>query len=161
MNDSVTSVNDLAKLCAHSAEVLEWEELVVRCSPLTTVVAKRIARLWVSDPSPAIIDDIVQEVFLKLCEHDRRILRGFEPRGEDSFFGLLRLVTASVTNDYFRRQYSTKRGGKVLTMPLLDGDSASCFLPPKSLAPVTEHCSGSITVKALRPKRSPASRLPD
>jgi RNA polymerase sigma-70 factor (ECF subfamily) len=87
-------------------------------------VAKRIARLWVSDPSPAIIDDIVQEVFLKLCEHDRRILRGFEPRGEDSFFGLLRLVTASVTNDYFRRQYSTKRGGKVLTMPLLDGDSS-------------------------------------
>lgn len=92
--------------------------------PPATVVAKRISRLWVSDPSPAIIDDIVQEVFLKLCEHDRRILRGFEPRGEDSFFGLLRLVTASVTNDYFRRQYSTKRGGKVLTMPLLDGDSS-------------------------------------
>lgn len=124
MNGSITSVNELAKLCAHSAEVPEWEELVIRCSPLATVVAKRISRLWVSDPSPAIIDDIVQEVFLKLCEHDRRILRGFEPRGEDSFFGLLRLVTASVTNDYFRRQYSTKRGGKVLTMPLLDGDSS-------------------------------------
>jgi RNA polymerase sigma-70 factor (ECF subfamily) len=123
MNGSVTSVNDLAKLCAHSAEVPEWEELVVRCSPLAIIVAKRIARLWVSDPGPAIVDDIVQEVFLKLCEHDRRILRGFEPRGEDSFFGLLRLVTASVTNDYFRRQYSTKRGGKVLTMPLLDGDA--------------------------------------
>jgi RNA polymerase sigma-70 factor (ECF subfamily) len=124
MNASFSSVNDLAKLCAHSAEVPEWEELVHRCSPLATVVARRISRLWVSDPSPAIIDDIVQEVFLKLCEHDRRILRGFEPRGEDSFFGLLRLVTASVTNDYYRRQYSTKRGGKVLTMPLLDGDSS-------------------------------------
>jgi RNA polymerase sigma-70 factor (ECF subfamily) len=124
MNGSVTSVNDLAKLCAHSAEVPEWEELVGRCSPLATVVARRISRLWVSDPSPALIDDIVQEVFLKICEHDRRILRGFEPRGEDSFFGLLRLVTASVTNDYFRRQYSTKRGGKVLTMPLLGEDSS-------------------------------------
>ena len=124
MNGSSTSVNDLAKLCAHSAEEPEWEELVSRCSPLATVVARRISRLWVSDPSPAIVDDIVQEVFLKLCEHDRRILRGFEPRGEDSFFGLLRIVTASVTNDYYRRQYSTKRGGKVLTMPLLDGDSA-------------------------------------
>jgi RNA polymerase sigma-70 factor (ECF subfamily) len=124
MNASLTPVNDLAKLCAHSAEVPEWEELVRRCSPLATVVARRISRLWVSDPSPAFIDDIVQEVFLKLCEHDRRILRSFEPRGEDSFFGLLRLVTASVTNDYYRRQYSTKRGGKVITMPLLDGDSA-------------------------------------
>jgi RNA polymerase sigma-70 factor (ECF subfamily) len=123
MNPSLISVNDLAKLCAHSAEVPEWEELVRRCSPLATVVARRISRLWVSDPSPAFVDDIVQEVFLKLCENDRRILRAFEPRGEDSFFGLLRLVTASVTNDYYRRQYSTKRGGKVLTMPLLDGDS--------------------------------------
>jgi RNA polymerase sigma-70 factor (ECF subfamily) len=91
---------------------------------LATVVARRISRLWVSDTSPAIIDDIVQDVFMKLCENDRRILRGFEPRGEDSFFGLLRIVTASVTNDYYRRQYSTKRGGKVLTMPLLEGDSS-------------------------------------
>jgi RNA polymerase sigma-70 factor (ECF subfamily) len=124
MNASLTSVNDLAKLCAHSADVPEWEELVRKCSPLAIVMARRISRLWVSDPSPAVIDDIVQEVFLKLCEHERRILRTFEPRGEDSFFGLLRIVTASVTNDYFRRQYSTKRGGKVLTMPLLDGDSS-------------------------------------
>jgi RNA polymerase sigma-70 factor (ECF subfamily) len=124
MNASFTSVNDLAKLCAHSAEVPEWEELVRRCSPLAIVVARRISRLWVSDPGPAIIDDIVQEVFLKLCEHDRRILRGFEPRGQDSFLGLLRIVTASVTNDYYRRQYSTKRGGKVITMPLLDADSS-------------------------------------
>jgi RNA polymerase sigma-70 factor (ECF subfamily) len=124
MNASFTTVNDLAKLCAHSADVPEWEDLVHRCSPLAIVVARRISRLWVSDPSPAIIDDIVQEVFLKLCEHDRRILRGFEPRGEDSFLGLMRIVTASVTNDYYRRQYSTKRGGKVITMPLLDGDSS-------------------------------------
>jgi RNA polymerase sigma-70 factor (ECF subfamily) len=62
----------------------------------------------------------VQEVFLKLCEQERRILRNFEPRGEDSFLGLLRIVVASVANDYFRRLYSAKRGGKVLTMPLLD-----------------------------------------
>jgi RNA polymerase sigma-70 factor, ECF subfamily len=124
MNASSPSVNDLAKLCAHSADVPEWKELVHRCSPLAAVVARRISRLWVSDPNPAAIDDIVQDVFLKLCEHDRRILRAFEPRGEDSFFGLLRIVTASVTNDHYRRQYSTKRGGKVITMPLLEGDSS-------------------------------------
>jgi RNA polymerase sigma-70 factor (ECF subfamily) len=68
------------------------------------------------------VDDIVQEVFLKLCEQERRILRDFEPRGEDSFLGLLRLVSSSVANDYFRRLYSEKRGGKVVTMPLV-GDA--------------------------------------
>jgi RNA polymerase sigma-70 factor (ECF subfamily) len=68
--------------------------------------------------SPAMVDDIAQEVFLKLCDQERRILRDFEPRGEDSFLGLLRLVSTSVANDYFRRLYSAKRGGKVVTSAL-------------------------------------------
>src|SRR5580692_359264 len=120
MNDSRTSVNDLAKACARSANAAEWEDFVRRCVPLASLVAMRVSRMWVSDPSPATVDDIVQEVFLKLCEQERRILRDFEPRGEDSFLGLLRIVTASVANDYFRRIYSTKRGGKVVVMPLID-----------------------------------------
>jgi RNA polymerase sigma-70 factor (ECF subfamily) len=69
------------------------------------------------------VDDIVQEVFLKLCEQERRILRDFEPRGEDSFLGLLRIVAASVGNDYFRRTHSTKRGGKVITMAMPEEDA--------------------------------------
>jgi len=66
---------------------------------------------------------------MKLCEQERRILREFEPRGDDSFLGLLRLVSASVANDYFRRTHSAKRGGKVVTMALAEegapGPSAS------------------------------------
>jgi RNA polymerase sigma-70 factor (ECF subfamily) len=74
--------------------------------------------MWLGTAIPSVVDDIVQEVFLKLCEQDRRILREFKPRGEDSFIGLLRVVAASVANDYFRRQYSEKRGGKVITIAL-------------------------------------------
>jgi RNA polymerase sigma-70 factor (ECF subfamily) len=123
MNASSTSVNQLAKACARSADAAEWEEFLRRCSPLATLVAMRISRMWISASAPATVDDIVQEVFLKLCEQERRILRDFEPRGEDSFLGLLRIVAASVANDYFRRLYSVKRGGKVVTTPLVD-DSA-------------------------------------
>lgn len=120
MNEARTSVNDLAKACAHSADAAEWEEFVRRCVPLASMVALRMSRIWTPAPSRAAVDDIVQEVFLKLCEQERRILRNFEPRGEDSFFGLLRMVVGSVANDYFRRLYSAKRGGKVVTMPMLD-----------------------------------------
>lgn len=127
MNESRTSVNDLAKACSHSADAAEWEEFVCRCVPLASLVALRVSRMWTSNPSPAAVDDIVQEVFLKLCEQKRRILRDFEPRGEDSFLGLLRIVSASVANDYFRRLYSAKRGGKVVTLPLLDEEGQ---LPP-------------------------------
>jgi RNA polymerase sigma-70 factor (ECF subfamily) len=125
MEGSSSSINDLAKACAHSASAGEWEEFLRRASPLVQVTAMRAARMWMSSPSPATVDDIVQEVFVRLCEQERRILREFEPRGEDSFFGLLRTVSVSVANDYFRRLYSVKRGGKVVTMPLLDETSGS------------------------------------
>src|SRR5208282_5722517 len=117
------SINDLAKACTRSTDAGEWEEFLRRCAPLASLVALRVCRLWMNAPSPATVDDIVQEVFLKLCEQERRILRTFQPRGEDSFLGLLRIVAASVANDYFRRIYSTKRGGKVVTMPLIDDDA--------------------------------------
>jgi RNA polymerase sigma-70 factor (ECF subfamily) len=83
-----------------------------------------VARIWHGRSTASVVDDIVQEVFLKLCEQERRVLRDFKPRGEDSFFALLRVVTASVANDYFRRQHSEKRGGKVVTM-VLDEESSS------------------------------------
>jgi RNA polymerase sigma-70 factor (ECF subfamily) len=127
MDEARTSVNDLAKACSHSADAAEWEEFVRRCVPLASLVAVRVSRLWLNAPSPATVDDIVQEVFLKLCEQERRILKDFEPRGDDSFLGLLRLVSASVANDYFRRIYSAKRGGKVVITPLADGDTQWSF----------------------------------
>jgi RNA polymerase sigma-70 factor (ECF subfamily) len=120
-----TSVNDLAQACAHSADAAEWGELLRRSQPLVSLVAVRVARMWMKKASPAVVDDIVQEVFLKLCEQERRILRDFTPRGEDSFLGLLRLVSASVANDYFRRAHSAKRGGRVVTTQLGDDGQAA------------------------------------
>lgn len=114
------SINDLAKACGHSADAAEWEELLRRCAPTASLVAARVARMWLGSATPSIVDDIAQEIFLKLCEHERRILRDFRPRGEDSFLGLLRIISASVANDYFRRQYSAKRGGRVVTVALDD-----------------------------------------
>jgi RNA polymerase sigma-70 factor (ECF subfamily) len=91
---------------------------------VAALVAARVARIWQGTASSAVVDDIVQEVFVKLCEQERRILREFKPKGDDSFLALLRVITASVANDYFRRQYSEKRGGKVVTM-LLDEEPSS------------------------------------
>jgi len=114
MSYSQISVNELAQVCAGSADAAEWAEFLRRTTPLTALVVARVARLWVNGSAPGVIDDIVQEVYLKLCEQERRILREFAPRGEDSFLGLLRIVAGSVANDYFRRQHTAKRGGKVV-----------------------------------------------
>lgn len=124
MDKSRVPVNELAKACAGSADAAEWEEFLRRCVPIASLVAGRVSRMWMGRATPSVVDDIVQEVFLKLCEQHRRILREFSPRGEDSFFGLLRTVSASVANDYFRRQHSAKRGGKVVTVELDEYTSA-------------------------------------
>jgi RNA polymerase sigma-70 factor (ECF subfamily) len=118
MIEASAPVNDLAKACAHSADAAEWGELVRRCAPLVSMMAVRVSRMWSNTRSAAAIDDIVQEVFLKLCEQERRILREFEPRGEDSFLALLRTIAASVANDYFRRTHSQKRGGHAITLSI-------------------------------------------
>ena len=120
MEELRVSINDLAKACAHSSNAAEWADFLRRCTPLASLVVSRVSRMWMNFSSPAITDDIVQEIFLKLCEQERRILRDFEPRGEDSFMGLLRIVSASVANDYFRRLNSAKRGGKVVTSALAE-----------------------------------------
>jgi RNA polymerase sigma-70 factor (ECF subfamily) len=139
MERSRVSVNDLAKACARSADAAEWEEFLRRCAPLASVVVLRVCRLWMNATLPAMVDDIVQEVFLKLCEQERRILREFAPRGEDSFLGLLHIVSASVANDHFRRLYSVKRGGKVITDQLTDDTQAGQALTAREANSFSSH----------------------
>lgn len=113
MNTGNRSINELAKACAHSTDAHEWEEFLERCTPVVSAVVAHITRRWTGTASSSHVLDIAQEVFLRLCERDRRILREFEPHGDTSFFGLLRVIAASVANDYFRRQHSAKRGGQL------------------------------------------------
>jgi RNA polymerase sigma-70 factor (ECF subfamily) len=120
MDGHRASVNDLARACAHTDDAGDWEDLVRSCTPLVTLVAMRVSRLWMNGSAPDLIADIVQDVFMRLCENERRVLREFEPRGDDSFLGLLRTIATSVANDCFRRYYAEKRGGKVVTSPLAD-----------------------------------------
>lgn len=107
-----TIANRLARICAHSAQAPEWEQLVRLVTPGVALAARRVGSIW-GDESASTVNEIVQEVFLKLCENNRRILRDFDDRGQNSFARLLRRVTASVATDYFRRVQADKRGGRV------------------------------------------------
>ena len=86
-------------------------------SPVVTLAARRVSSVW-GDSSEGTVSEIVQEVFLKLCDDERRILREFDDRGNDSFLKLLRMITASVGTDHFRRLRAEKRGGRSHSVPL-------------------------------------------
>jgi RNA polymerase sigma-70 factor (ECF subfamily) len=60
--------------------------------------------------APELIDELVQETYLKICANRCRILREFQPEAVDAIFGLLKTVAFSVAHDHFRGGLAQKRG---------------------------------------------------
>ena len=69
----------------------------------------RCARRF-GETSAELIDDLVQDTFLKLCANGCRILRDFRPQSPDAIFGFLKTVAFNATLDHFRGGMAEKRG---------------------------------------------------
>jgi RNA polymerase sigma-70 factor, ECF subfamily len=62
--------------------------------------------------APAILDDLLQDTYVRLCANDFALLRTLVSRNPDSFEAMLRVVAANVAHDYLRARMSQKRGGQ-------------------------------------------------
>jgi len=114
MNYSSLSSQELLKVCVTQAGAEAWEEFVRRFQPLIAGVVARTAMRW-TDVSAGLVDDLVQETYLKLCTDEFRRLREFENRFEDAIYGFLKAVAYNVTMDYFKVRHATKRGSQLLS----------------------------------------------
>ncbi len=99
----------LVRECAGSRNADTWAEFIRRFQPVIAAAVLRTARLF-GEPPRQLLDDLVQDTYLKLCENDSRLLRSFQPRGEDSIFGYLKVVAANVAHDHFKSALAGKRG---------------------------------------------------
>lgn len=109
VSTSSLSVESLVKACVAPNNEAAWAEFIRRFQPLIAKVVSRMTRRhWAQDP-PNFLDDLVQEIYLKLCADDYRLLRRFQPRHPDSIFGFLKVVSASVVLDYFKAERAQKR----------------------------------------------------
>jgi RNA polymerase sigma-70 factor (ECF subfamily) len=104
-----TTPAELVRACAESRDPHAWEEFVRRFQPLIAAVALRTCRRW-GEFSPQVVDDLVQETFLKLCAEQCRLLRDFKPEHPDSFLGYLKVLTTNLVHDHFKARSSAKRG---------------------------------------------------
>jgi RNA polymerase sigma-70 factor, ECF subfamily len=104
---------ELVRYCLSSRDGSAWNEFVGRFQPLiASVIIKTLRRG--PCPNSSLIDDLIQETYVKLFAHDFKALREFDSRHEKAFFGFLRVVASNVVQDHFRSHYSQKRGsGKV------------------------------------------------
>lgn len=109
MSYSSASTEELVKACIESGNAEAWEEFIRRFRTLLGCVMLRIARSY-GEKSAAVIDDLIQETYLKVCTGSRRILRDFEPQHPEAFLGMLKVTAVSVAHDYFRSRRAAKRG---------------------------------------------------
>jgi DNA-directed RNA polymerase specialized sigma24 family protein len=101
---------DLVRECAFSTETRAWEELVRRFRLAITSAVLRAAERW-CDPTPQIRDDLFQDIYFKICNHNCRMLRSFRPYHHNSIYGFLQVVAVNVVHDHFKAERSSKRRG--------------------------------------------------
>src|SRR5262249_127596 len=52
---------------------------------------------------PSLVDDLIQDTYLKLFANDRKALRGIRNEHENAIFGYLRVAASNTTIDHFRQ----------------------------------------------------------
>jgi RNA polymerase sigma-70 factor, ECF subfamily len=108
---SELSAVQLVQVCAGSKDAGAWEEFIRRFQPVIARAVLRTARLFPQQAAtPQLIDDLIQDTYLKLCQDDSRLLRSFQPRGDNSIYGFLKVVATSIVHDYYKSALAEKRG---------------------------------------------------
>jgi RNA polymerase sigma-70 factor, ECF subfamily len=102
-------VDSLASLAELSRDPEAWTEFIRRFQPVIASAVLRTARRW-GEPPRQLLDDLVQDTYLKLCEDGSQMLKSFQPRHDDSIFGYLKVVAANVVHDHFKSFMAGKRG---------------------------------------------------
>lgn len=122
MNYSDLSPAELFLACAQGGDTACWQEFMRRFNP---VIARSVLRVAVRHEAAdkSLIDDLIQETYLKICAKNCKLLRTFTPRHEDSAFGFLKVVAASIAHDFFKSRYAEKRSPELTAEELEDSST--------------------------------------
>jgi RNA polymerase sigma-70 factor (ECF subfamily) len=108
MDPQKLSAQELVQLCLASQDQALWLEFVRRFRPLIFAVVLKTLRRWTS-PDPALVDDLIQDTYYKLCINNFRALREFNYTHENALYGFLKAVASNVVQDHIRTSESQKR----------------------------------------------------
>jgi RNA polymerase sigma-70 factor (ECF subfamily) len=103
------TAEELICACAESNDGGAWEEFVVRFHRPISLSVLRIAYQWGGIPQQ-VVDDLVQETYLKLCADKCRFVRDFSVQHPDAVLGYIKTIAVNVAHDHFKAFYSQKRG---------------------------------------------------
>src|SRR5712671_5179717 len=102
MAQEETSIRDLLHLCLGADEQEQWREFVRRTQPLIASVIINTVRRW-KTPAPSLVDDLIQDTYVKLFANDKKALRAIKNEYENTIFGYLKVIASNVVRDHFRQ----------------------------------------------------------
>ncbi len=107
-----THAADLLRECGEKlTDRTLWEKFHERFQGLIFLYLMRALRMRrIQDDAGDIVPDLAQEVYIRLVQHDGRILRSFRGTTEFSVMAFLARVSAAVAHDYQRQSATDKRG---------------------------------------------------
>jgi RNA polymerase sigma-70 factor (ECF subfamily) len=86
------------------------------------VIVRSVLRIAAAygNSNRSLIDDLVQETYLKICAHDCKLLQTFVPQQPDSAFGFIKMVATNVALDYFKSRHADKRAPEMTAETIED-----------------------------------------
>jgi RNA polymerase sigma-70 factor (ECF subfamily) len=118
---SSMSTVELIQACV-GADNAAWEEFVVRFHRPISLSTVRIAYQWGEIPQQ-VVDDLVQETYLKLCANKCRQLLEFAAEHPDAIPGYIKTIAVNIARDHFKSLHSQKRGSGEVSQIMEDADS--------------------------------------
>lgn len=106
-----------------------WAEFVRRFHPVISLTVLRTSRQY-GEVSSVIVEDLVQDVYLKFCQDARSSLGGFELRHPDAIFGYVKISAANVVRDHYKSELASRRNRSLLVPldmvdePAVEGQAA-------------------------------------
>jgi RNA polymerase sigma-70 factor (ECF subfamily) len=119
----------LVRECLASSSEQAWAEFLRRFHPLIMRVVVRVARRW-GETRTQLLDELVQETYLKICQNRASLMHGFQSVREDAVFAYIKVFTANLVQDYFKSRNAKKRDGELRSETLESVECSSARVRP-------------------------------
>ena len=100
---------ELIRACAESGDDATWNEFVSRFQRDIGLSIIRTANRW-GHAAQQVMDDLVQETYLRLCEDKCRLLLEFATQHPEAIAGYMKTIAVNVVHDHFKSLHTQKRG---------------------------------------------------
>ncbi len=116
MNYNELTHSELVQACLKQ-DPNAWEQFFLRFNNVINLSVIRTANRY-QPCSRSFVEDLVQEVRMKIFANREKVLGDFKPHGDDAIFGYLKTITINLVHDHFRHVNRISGGAQVTE----DGD---------------------------------------